>query len=528
MQTTLGVAHGLLRRVAATLSIVFIAGCASLPAPVARPAEHALAAPQATAWGKNVLSMAPAPDASGFRVLLAGEDAFGALNALIDGAQDSLDLQYYLVRDEISARNLLRRVYTAAASRGVKVRLLVDDLNTAGEEDLLLCLADQRGIEVRLYNPFPSGRFSTLSRLVASATDAGRISARMHNKMLVADNAIAVTGGRNLGDAYFVQSKQSNFLDLDLLVAGPVVRKLSTSFDAFWNSELAYPISALIKRKPVCNGPDPVRPNGNGEAQAAQSPPAPTESPADARRLAQELQLGKVVLTWAPATLLADKPSKITSEGKPKRSETVSDDIEQLLQSAQQEVIIISPYFVPGTRGMTLIDTLRKRGVKVRVLTNSLAATDAPAVHIGYSRYRPELLQMGVELYELRPQLGSPHSSVGQFGSSHASLHAKALVIDRSVVLIGSMNMDPRSANLNSEIGLVVRAPSIADQLVRLYTDVTKRSSYHVDLSDGYRLRWSTNEKPDGPTYYDTEPDANPGLRFMLWMITPLAPEEML
>ena len=521
MNPTRSYARRCTRRVPVLLSFVLLAACASLPPPAAKVPARAFTAQQATSVGKQVLAAAPSPDESGFRLLQAGEDAFGALKALIDRAQYSLDLQYYLVRDDASARKLLRRVY-AAAERGVKVRILVDDLNTAGEEDILLCLAKQRGTEVRLYNPFPAGRFSTLSRIEASATDARRISARMHNKMLVSDNALAVTGGRNLGDAYFVQSKQSNFLDLDLLVAGPIVRKLSASFDGFWNSDLAYPIETLIDRKPACEGPDPVRPNADPAAQAPAQDPEP-------RALEQELLQGKLNLVWAPATLLADKPSKIASKGQPTRSETVADDIEQILKSAQKEVIVISPYFVPGQRGMALVETLRRQGVKVRVLTNSLAATDAPAVHIGYARYRFDLLAMGVELYELRPQItGARSSSLGRFGSSHASLHAKALIIDRSVVLVGSMNMDPRSANLNSEIGLVLRSPVIAEQLVRLYDDVTRNSSYRVELWDGYHLRWIANEHAGAPTIYESEPAANPGLRFLLWVISPFAPEELL
>jgi putative cardiolipin synthase len=504
------------------LSVVLLASCASLPPPTNKIPEHAFTGVAATSLGKQAAAAAPTPDASGFRMLQAGEDAFGALNVLIDRARHSLDLQYYLVRDEVSARKLLRQVH-AAAGRGVKVRLLVDDLNTAGEEDMLLCLAQQRGIEIRLYNPFPNGRFSTLSRLLASATDAGRIGKRMHNKMLVADNAVAVTGGRNHGDAYFVQSKQANFLDLDLLVAGPVVRKLSASFDNFWNSDLAYPIDTLISRKATCDGPDPVRPNedpGKKQAEQAENKPPPA--------LVRELQQGRIKLTWAHATLLADKPSKISSKGPPTSSETVSDDIEQLLASARKEVIVISPYFVPGERGMALAETLRRRGVAVRVLTNSLAATDAPAVHIGYARYRPELLAMGVELYELRPQITAGKDGRDEFGSSRASLHAKALIIDRSIVLVGSMNMDPRSANLNSEIGLVLRSPEIARQLVHMYDDVTRNNSYRVDLADGSHVRWTAQENPDGPTVFEQEPAANPGLRFLLWLLAPLAPEEML
>lgn len=513
-------------RVLVPLHVVLATACANLPAPVAKQPDAAFST-QATTLGKQVLAAAPAPDASGFRLLLSGEDAFAALAVLVERAQHSLDLQYYLIRDEISARKLLRRV-DAAARRGVKVRLLVDDLNTAGEEDVLLCLAQQPRVQVRLYNPFPAGRFSTVSRLLASATDATRISARMHNKMLVADNAVAVTGGRNLGDAYFVQSKETNFLDLDLLVAGPLVRRLSASFDGFWNADLAYPIESLVTRKPACNGAEPVRSAG-ARATDAKNATEPAASQPPARSLERELRQGRFNLTWAPATLLADKPSKIESEGKPAPSETVSDDIEQLLAAARREVIVISPYFVPGQRGLALAQSLRRRGVKLRVLTNSLAATDAPAVHIGYARYRKALLEMGVELFELRPQIGSPRSSVGPFGSSRSSLHAKALVIDRNIVLVGSMNMDPRSANLNSEIGLVLRDRAIAEQLVRLYDDVTAHSSYRVELGDGYKLRWTANETPTAPpAVHDSEPEAKLSLRFLLWVLSPLAPEEML
>lgn len=513
------------RVVLAPLGLLASAGCASLPPPVDKPPVRAFSEPQATPLGRQVAAAAPGPSVSGFRMLLAGEDAFGALAVLVDRAQRSLDLQYYIVRDEESSRVLLRRVF-AAAERGVRVRVLVDDLNTSGEEDLLLCLERHANIEVRLYNPFPMGRFSTISRVVASATDAARISARMHNKMLVADNALAVTGGRNLGDAYFVQSKESNFLDLDLLVAGPVVRKLSASFDSFWNNDLAYPIGSLVKREPKCSGPEPVH---AGEAAAA----APVAAaPAPVGTLTQELLRNELKLVWAPATLLADKPSKITSEGQPSDAETVSDDIEELLRSARREVIIVSPYFVPGEQGMALARELKRRGVKLRVLTNSLAATDAPAVHIGYARYRPELLKLGVELFELRPQLGTLRSKVGSFGSSQASLHAKALVIDRSVVLVGSMNMDPRSANLNSEIGLVLRSAPLAEQLVKLYDDVSQRSSYRVVLgSNGGkgRLQWIDDHDPaKGPVTFERDPQAGVGLRLLLWLLTPIAPEEML
>jgi cardiolipin synthase C len=510
-------------RCAATTVVVVLASCATLPAPIARAPEVAFAAPDTTALGKMATTGAHAGDVSGFRLLESGDDAFAALVGLVERAQRSLDLEYYLVRDDLSSRRLLREV-AAAAARGVKVRLLVDDFNTAGEEDVLLCVAKQANVEVQLYNPFPAGRFSTASRLIGSASNMQRIGARMHNKLLIADSAVAVTGGRNLGDAYFVQSTQANFLDLDLLVAGPVVRGLAASFDSFWNNKLAYPVQTLIQRTPACNGAEPAREvAANAEKAPATASSAAPAKPGPTKSLAQ----GKLDLTWAPVKLLADKPTKTTSDGQPAPNETMSDDVERLLKAAQREVLVISPYFVPGPYGMEVFDALRRRGVTVRILTNSLAATDAPAVHTGYARYRQPLLEAGAALYELRPQLGSPRSGVGDFGSSHSSLHAKAPVIDRRVVLVGSMNMDPRSANLNSEMGLVLHSPHIAVQLADLFSDVTAHSSYAVTLKDGYHLHWTTQDG-DRKVEYDDEPEVSAARRMMLWFVAPFAPEAML
>lgn len=528
---------------AATLAAC--AACASLPPPPARPVTHAWPQPETTGLGALATAAAPNLRFSGFRLLASGEDALAALAALADHAQRTVDLQYYLMRDDASTRALLRHVH-AAAQRGVRVRVLLDDLNTAGADDALLCLTRHPNITLRLYNPFPAGRGSTLTRVLASIRDVRRINQRMHNKMFVADNAMAVTGGRNLGDAYFVQSLASNFVDLDVIAAGPVVRDLSASFDRFWNSDLAYPLETLVDRKPECDGPvaaAPPSPNatpGAGRASAdggtAESPPStpPSTSPPARSGVAipdsafsQELGAGRLQLAWVPAAVLADAPSKIASEGSPDRSETITDDIVTLTRSARREVVLISPYFVPGRRGVALARELRARGVQLRVLTNSLAATDAPIVHVGYARYRRDLVAAGVELYELRNQLGAPRSRLGSFGSSLASLHAKALVIDRRLLLIGSMNMDPRSARLNTEIALVMRSPALAGQVVQLFEDVAASSSYRVEsLADG-GLRW-VGQAPGAPTVEGSEPDAGVGLQLMLMLLSPFAPDELL
>jgi phosphatidylserine/phosphatidylglycerophosphate/cardiolipin synthase-like enzyme len=231
---------------------------------------------------------------------------------------------------------------------------------------------------------------------------------------------------------------------------------------------------------------------------------------------------------WLPIKVLADKPTKMTSEGTPDRSDTLADDIIRMVRGAKQELTVISPYFVPGERGVALIRELRERGVKVRVLTNSLATTDSPVVHIGYSRARPELLKAGVELYELRRQLeGEATARIGSYGDSEASLHAKALVIDHNTVLVGSMNMDPRSAWLNTEIGLVTQSPQLAGQLERLFDDVARSSAYRMELVDGDEMRWIPPE-PGATGHEGKEPDASMGLRLMLMLLSPFAPDEML
>jgi len=528
-------------RCLAWAAMALCTACASLPPPPAKPVEQAWAQPEATELGSLAAAAAPNLRFSGFRLLASGEDALAALAALADHAQHTLDLQYYLMRDDASTRALLRHVH-GAAQRGVRVRVLLDDLNTAGADDALICLTRHPNIELRLYNPFPAGRGSTLTRVLASIRDLRRVNQRMHNKLFVADNAIAVTGGRNLGDAYFVQSLASNFVDLDVIAAGPVVRDLSASFDRFWNSDLAWPLQTLVTKDPDCAGPltGPIATPVAGPLAAPVGDPltepltGPRVDPTPARAIvaipdstfAQELGERRLQLAWVPAAVLADAPSKIAGEGDPDATETIADDIVTLTRAARREVVLISPYFVPGTRGVALARELQARGVRLRVLTNSLAATDAPIVHIGYARYRRDLLEAGTELYELRNQLGTPRSRLGSFGSSLASLHAKALVIDRRLLLIGSMNMDPRSARLNTEVALAIRSPLLAAEVVRLFDDVAGSSSYRLEaLADG-QLRWIG--PPGTPTFEGTEPDAGLGTRLLLLLLGPFAPDELL
>jgi phosphatidylserine/phosphatidylglycerophosphate/cardiolipin synthase-like enzyme len=491
--------------------LLLLAGCVGLPQHVRKYPSVALAQPATTPLGRTVAYAEGARNLSGFRLLTSGDEALASLIALADRAERTLDLQYYIIHEDDSARLLLHHLRLAAA-RGVRVRMLVDDLNTAGEDRRFMHLSELPNVEVRVFNPFPGGRFATWARFVASAYDIPRINHRMHNKLFVADNAIAITGGRNIGDQYFTRDPHSNFIDLDVVAAGPVVEQLSATFDAFWNSKYAYPISSLAA---------PVT--------AERAPPALPDNAVtgEAAWLAHELDARDLQLNWVPATVLADRPAKMVSDASPDGEVTIANNIKALMRGAQHEVIIISPYFVPGRDGVALCRELEDRGVRIRILTNSLASTDSPLVHNGYSRYRVALLKLGVELSEVRPQLGQKRTRFHPFRSANASLHAKALVIDQSTVFIGSMNMDARSARTNSEMGLVIRSPELAHQVESLLDDISADGSYTLKLDRGGHLEWVSGE-PGAETIWHTDPETTHWQRFLLAILAPFAPEEFL
>jgi phosphatidylserine/phosphatidylglycerophosphate/cardiolipin synthase-like enzyme len=488
-----------------------LSACATLPRHVHKIPSHALEDPASTTLGRVVAASGGAPNLSGVRLLASGEEALASLIALADHAERTLDIQYYIIDRDESARTLLHHV-RLAAERGVRVRLLVDDLNTAGMDRRFMNLLERTDIQVRVFNPFPGGRFAMWTRFLASAYEIPRINHRMHNKLMVADNALAITGGRNIGDQYFTRDKNTNFIDLDVVAAGGIVPQLSASFDEFWNSRYAYPLSSLAS---------PVDPEAPGRFDEGGFAP-------EASFLTQEIAAGHLQLSWVPATVLADQPAKIALESSPDQTDTVANDIATLMRSARSEVIIISAYFVPGSEGMALFKQLVARGVHIRILTNSLASTDSPLVDTGYARYRVPLLKLGVELSEVRPKLGMRRARFHPFRSSTASLHAKALVIDQKTVFIGSMNMDARSALTNSELGLVIRSSEIARQVSSLLDDIHADGSYRLDLEDHTdHIEWRSGE-PDAERIWHIDPETTLMQRLALKLLAPFAPEELL
>ena len=541
------------------LAGLWISGCARLPANVDRPVSHALASPENTQLGQFVTARAAKAGTrndSGFALVGNAELAFSSRMTLIRAAQKTLDIQYYA----IFADDTTERIFDAlreAAERGVRIRILLDDFNTTGKNAQVLKLAFEKNIELRLFNPLPGGRGSLAVRVLSNLKDVARIQRRMHNKIFVADNAVAITGGRNLGETYFGQSEGTNFVDIDLLAAGRIVRELSGSFDQYWNNPLAYPVESLISLEEIRTlKPMPATAAQPGNAQKWLAPAATPETSATPNvtirervvtspdgvsttlpALPDSTDLSVLNWVWAPSVMLVDKPSKIAADADTvdDAQDTAVDGLLQLMSQAKTDLLIVSPYFVPGESMMRQFSELRRRGVRVRVLTNSLASNDAVAAHVGYARYREALLGMGVQLYEMRAEqkssLGSLGSGVGgskggAIGNSRASLHAKLVVMDERILAVGSMNLDLRSKLQNSEVAIVIRNRGIAAEATRLTEPTLASGAYRVELLDG-KLLWHA---PAGlqPKVTSTEPDASVGIKLLTNLIAPFAPDEML
>ncbi len=529
-----------LRAWLAVLALALLAGCAGLPKDVERPVSRALADGAATPLGQLAGARRPsnvAADVSGYALVDSPNMAYASRLALTKQASRTLDIQYYAIHGDASTRELLREV-RAAAQRGVRVRILLDDFNSTGRNALVMRMAFLPNVEMRMYNPLPGGRGSTVLRAVRSLHDFRRVQHRMHNKLYIADNAWGITGGRNLGAAYFGTAEGSNFVDMDILAAGPVVRQMSASFDQYWNNPLAYPVQSLVSadellalREQVLHASTPggAAAAGNGpHAGSAPAASAPAEPPP---ALPPALDLAAQRLIWAPGTLMVDKPFKLVPELNDTFTEdTVVDGMLSLMRDARREALIVSPYFVPGPRMMQVFADMRQRGVRVRVLTNSLASNDAPLAHVGYARYREELIRLGVELYEMRA-LRTQHLDRTVFGSgaggSKASLHSKIFIIDGRIISIGSMNLDLRSQLQNTEVALVIRSATLSRLAAERIEDTLDDGAWKMELTPAGRLLWRA--PPDAP-FADAqgEPDASWALRFILRVLGPLAPEELL
>ena len=494
------------------IGLFLINGCATLPEDFDRPATYAYTDTDDTRMGRALRDEKLSHHGqSGFFLLGSGLDAFVARAVLAHSAERSIDLQYYLFHNDLTGRLFVDQLLKAA-DRGVRVRLLVDDMDLGGRDLGAAMLDSHPHMQVRIFNPFSrkTGRTSQfLSRY-------GSVTRRMHNKSFTVDNQTTILGGRNIGNEYFDADPDLAFSDLDVLAIGPVVKEVSASFDQYWNSELAYPASVLKGEPPTSQETEKAR-QGLNEFVAQQTDSAYLQALRNSD-LANKLREDDVRFYWGEAEVVFDQPEKLVHDFD-KTEYHLAPKLAPYLEGIMEELIIFSPYFVPGKEGTAFLTQLSERGVRVRILTNSLASTDVGIVHSGYAKYRKALLRAGVELYEMNKRLSREQrkEKKGIHGSSKASLHAKSFVFDRKQVFIGSLNLDPRAVYHNTEIGVVFTSAEIAKAMAEWFDENIGQLAFRLELQkdeDGYeRLLWHGLENGE-PRTFTSEPYAGFWRRF--------------
>jgi putative cardiolipin synthase len=445
--------------------------------------------------------LAAHPGLSGLHELPTGEGALAARLTLADAAQRSLDVQYFIWNKDVSGRVLLEHLFRAA-DRGVRVRLLLDDLGTMPGDADLLAIDSHPNIEVRMFNPVALRS----PRLLGMVVEFPRINRRMHNKSFTADGQISIVGGRNIGDEYFEANTKINYADLDVVVIGPVVKEVSNEFDLYWNNQASIPITALARQKTT-----PEQLAAKRAALLAHHETAKASAYARALReseFARQLKGRNIPFYWGKATIVNDHPDKVATSSS--KTEThLAPQLRAVADKTKRELFLVTPYFVPGKQGVELLADVRQRGPRVVVITNSLASTDGVPVHSKYKFYRKRLIEAGVELYEIKPTAGAQLKRRFRepAGSSTGGLHAKTFAFDRRIGFIGSYNLDPRSSKLNTEMGVLFDCPPLAKRLPEQTERELSRNTYRVELDHG-RLVWVTHEGGK-EVRYRSEPDAS-------------------
>ena len=504
---------------AAALCAVLLTGCASLPSLDGRTLTTALTDTAGTRLGQAATPLAREhASRSGLLLLANGRDAFAARVRLAEAAERSLDVQSYIWKNDLTG-TLLLDALRCAADRGVRVRLLLDDNGTRGLDDVIRVLVAHRNIEVRLFNPFTTRGWRGLE----FAFEFARLNRRMHNKSFTADNQVTIVGGRNVGDAYFSAGSGLLFVDLDVAAIGPVVADVSRDFDAYWASASAYPAQRLVAAAPpqliatVAAEADRVERSPEAAAYAE----AVTQQP-----LVQQMIAHDVPLEWAFTHLVSDDPAK--GQGDAEEDTFLWARLQRIMKPPTSELMVISAYFVPGEAGVRYLAGLARAGVKVSVVTNSLEATDVPAVHSGYAKWRPSLLAAGVELWETKlaasPVPVRPRRLIGSSGSS---LHSKTFEIDREQVFIGSFNVDPRSRRLNTELGFLIESPRMATALSQALPARLAKGAYRLRREPDGAIRW-IEQREGREVVHDTEPGTTFWQRFGVGVLSLLPIEWLL
>ncbi|WLH14857.1 phospholipase D family protein [Pseudomonas hefeiensis] len=498
----------------------WLSACTPLPSLEGRNVSEALLSQDGadTQLGRGLAPQVERhPGLSGVASLSDPLGAFAARMVLITAAQRTIDVQYYIWRDDTTG-NLMLHALHEAAKRKVRVRMLIDDNGTSGLDEKLALLNAQENVEVRLFNPFPQRRFKSMGFL----TDFGRLNRRMHNKSLTVDGQVTVVGGRNIGDEYFGATQGIAFADLDVLVAGTVVDDVSKDFDRYWNSPSAYPVETLVAL------PDGQRSEQLHEEESASAIGSRAKAYVDVitqSQFVEDLTRGQMALQWVPVRMVSDDPGKVLDEAPPQT--LLLSRLTELLGRPAESIDLISPYFVPTKHGVEAFGALADEGVRLRILTNAMESTDVLAVHAGYAKSRAPLLKKSIELFEMRHQSApdAPKEKAGPFGSSGASLHAKTFAVDGKRVFVGSFNFDPRSARLNTELGFVIDSEPMARAIAKAFDDAIFDHAYQLELDEDDKIVW-LERSPQGVKRLSEEPSTSLWRRLylrLLWWL-PLEP----
>jgi len=506
-----------LSRTCFLLLMALVAGCASAPLDYPKQASVAIGETSHTREAAEVYKwMGGKTDINGFYPLVAGFDAFGARLRLIDGAEASIDAQYFLMKPDHAGLVFASKLMEAA-DRGVRVRLLLDDVFTTVDDLDFAVLNDHPNIEVRLFNPL-ARKGIAIFNFLGNFSLSNR---RMHNKALVVDNQVAVVGGRNIAVEYYQLETTGEFLDFDMISVGPVVRQVSTQFDTYWNHMLAVPMEALYTDK------DPEKLQEGRAALLQEMRDSGDSIYAEAINTPIMKQLNEQSLSpyIADARLLTDDPQKLL-EDVSDEYQIVVNEMRKALLAAEEEIVIFTPYFIPRERGIELAKQLRDKGIRVVVVTNSLATNNHTPVHSAYASYRKDLLKAGVELWEARVDAGKITTDDGEADPGQLTLHTKGILIDKKRIFVGSLNLDPRSIEINTELGLLIDSPEMGAMLTESALSGIPDMAYRLRLGDDNKITWHATI--DGKQVIETkEPQTSGWRRFTAWFLK-IAPEKQL
>lgn len=490
--------------------VALSASCASIDFDYPKTASTALHDTANTSLGQKYRpEVARQPEGkAGFHLLDDGIEALAARLLLAEQAEKSIDLQYYLIKDDQVGRALLHALLRAA-DRGVRVRLLLDDVFTKGYDAGMATLERHPNFEIRIYNPFNRG---FAGRALGSVADFGRINRRMHNKSFTVDNQVTILGGRNIADEYFAARADANFGDLDVIGIGPVVQDVSDMFDLYWNHETALPVAAFYD-KPSADPETDMQQLRKRLANAYSDMPNGKYRDAVVDRYTAFARAGTEIFRWSDYQLVFDSPDKGLNSGSREFKQISHELLEELLR-AERQLIIISPYFVPRKRGIEVLAGQQASGIDITVITNSLAANNQLSVHGGYAPARKPLLKAGVRIYEARPDSVIAGSELVAASGAKATLHMKAFIVDSSAVFIGSFNFDPRSANLNTEMGVIIRDSEVAESMAKRIDQRLPTDAYELFLEDG-SVRWRGYDASGAAFVEDREPQTSWWDRFL-------------